>query len=114
MAVIEMEIEVRTEIGIAPTERGRQQALTVALLVEVADQHSDAAARSGQITDTLDYSRLRQIVHEVFAERRYNLLEEVTTAIRERVRSLNHVDAAKVSITKHHPWADVARLTLTR
>lgn len=114
MATIEMDIEVRTEIGIAPTEVGRVQSLTVHLAVEVADLHSDAAARSGQITDTLDYSRLRQIVHDVFAETRYALLEQVTTTIRDRIRALNHVESAKVGVTKHHPWADVARLTLTR
>jgi dihydroneopterin aldolase len=57
---------------------------------------------------------LRQIVHQVFAERRYSLLEEVTTTIRDRIRDLGHVASAKVSITKHHPWADVPRLTLTR
>jgi len=114
MATIEMEVAVRAEIGIAPTEIGKVQALSITLTVEVADRHSDAAARSGQISETLDYGRLRHIVHEVFAERRWNLLEEVTTHIRDRIRSLNHVEAARVGITKHHPWADVARLTLTR
>jgi dihydroneopterin aldolase len=114
MATIEMEIEVRTEIGIAPTERGKVQSLTITLKVEVADPHSDAAARSGRISETLDYGKLRHIVHEVFAERRWNLLEEVTTAVRERIRSLNHVESASVGVTKLHPWADVARLTLTR
>jgi dihydroneopterin aldolase len=114
MATIEMELSVRTEIGIAPSEIGREQALTVSLFVEVADPHSDAAARSGRISETLDYGRLRQIVHEVFNERRYDLLEEVTTAIRDRIRALDHVVAARVGVTKHHPWADVARLTLTR
>jgi dihydroneopterin aldolase len=114
MATIEMEIEVHTEIGIAPKEIGRVQAVTVSLLVEVADRHSDAAAHSGQITDTLDYSRLRQIVHDTFKERRWSLLEEVTTAIRERIRLLNHVESARVGVTKHCPWADVPHLTLTR
>lgn len=114
MAMIEMEIEVRTEIGIAPTERGKVQSLTVNLLVGVADHHSDAAARSGQISETLDYGRLRSIVHDVFGERRWNLLEEVTTTIRDRIRSLNHVESVRVGITKHHPWADVSKLTLTR
>jgi dihydroneopterin aldolase len=114
MATIEMEIRVRTEIGIAPSEQGKVQELTVLLTVEVADQHSDAAARSGEIDKTLDYGRLRKIVHQVFAERRYSLLEEVTTTIRDRIRDLNHVASARVGITKHHPWADVPRLTLTR
>jgi dihydroneopterin aldolase len=59
MATIEMEIEVRTEIGIAPTERGKVQSLTITLKVEVADPHSDAAARSGRISETLDYGKLR-------------------------------------------------------
>ncbi len=114
MATIEMELNVRAEIGIAPTEAGREQALTVTLHVEVADQHSDAAARTGQITETLDYSRLRRIVHDAFRERRYSLLEEVTTTIRDRILHINHVESARVGITKHHPWADVPKLTLTR
>jgi 7,8-dihydroneopterin aldolase/epimerase/oxygenase len=114
MATIEMEIEVRTEIGISPSEQGREQALLVGLMVEVAEQYSEAAARSGSINDTLDYGRLRRVVHEVFAERRWGLLEEVTTTIRDRIRQLRHVESVRVSVTKRHPWADVHRLTLTR
>lgn len=114
MATIEMELQVRTEIGIAPSEQGRVQELRVLLTVDVADSHSDAAAQGGDIAQTLDYGRLRQIVHEVFAERRYALLEEVTTTIRSRIRELTHVTSARVAITKHHPWVDVPRLTLTR
>ena len=114
MATIEMEIEVRTEIGIAPSEQGREQALLVGLTVEVAEKYSDAAAQSGSINDTLDYGRLRRVVHDVFAERRWGLLEEVTTTIRDRIRQLRHVESVRVSVTKQHPWADVKRLTLTR
>lgn len=114
MATIEMEIEVHVEIGIAPTEREREQALIVGLIVGVADRYSDAAARSGLIDDTLDYARLRRIVHEVFAERRWDLLEQVATTIRDRIQHLDHVESVRVSVTKLHPWADVKRLTLTR
>jgi dihydroneopterin aldolase len=114
MATIELEVSVRAEIGIAPSEIGREQALTVHLYVEVTDQHSDAAAKSGKISDTLDYGKLRHIVHDVFKERRYDLLEQVTTLIRDQILALAHVSAARVSVTKHHPWADVPRLTLTR
>ena len=114
MASIEMEINVRSEIGIAPSEQGREQALLVAISVEIPDEQADLAASSGKITDTMDYTQLRTIVHEVFAERRFDLLEEVTSSIRKRITALEHVRSAKVSISKHHPWADVARLTLTR
>lgn len=114
MATIEMQIEVRTEIGIAPSEQGREQAISVHLLVEVDDRHSDAAARGGKISETLDYGKLRHIVHGVFQERRWDLLEQVTTTIRDRIRDLSHVTSARVSVTKHHPWADVPSLTLTR
>jgi dihydroneopterin aldolase len=114
MSMIEMEIEVRTEIGIAASEQGHEQALLVALNVEIADTHSEAAARSGSLCDTLDYGRLRDVVHEAFAERRWQLLEEVATRIRDRIRSLDCVESARVGITKHYVWADVKRLTLTR
>jgi len=115
MAIIELELNVRAEIGISPSELGREQALTVGLYVEVADQHSDAAARTGNISETLDYGELRSIVHETFTgDRRYSLLEEVTTAVRDKILAIAHVKYARVSVTKHHPWADVPRLTLTR
>lgn len=114
MATIQMQIDIRSEIGIAPSEQGRVQALAVLLTVEVADAQSDAAAKTGDLSQTLDYGRLRQIVHDVFEERRYALLEEVTTTIRSRIRELRHVTSAQVSVTKTHPWADVPRLTLTR
>ena len=114
MAIIEMEIHIRSEIGVAPSEQGRVQPLTVVLTVEVADTQSDVAARTGDLSQTLDYGRLRHIVHEVFEERRYALLEEVTTTIRSRIRDLAHVTSARVAVTKTHPWADVPRLTLTR
>ena len=48
------------------------------------------------------------------AERRWDLLEQVTTAVRDRIRDLTHVTSARVSITEHLPWTDVPRLTLTR
>jgi dihydroneopterin aldolase len=114
MATIEMDVHLHAEIGIAPSELGRQQALVVALRVVVADHHSDRAARSGHIADTLDYSLLRQIVLDTFKARRYDLLEEVTTLIRDQICLLEHVASAQVGITKSHPWADVPRLTLTR
>jgi dihydroneopterin aldolase len=114
MALIEMDLIVRSEIGIAPRESGRVQSLLVTLRVEVADQHSDAAACSGQITDTLDYSRLRQIVIDTFKERRWALLEQITTTVRDRIRRLDHVVTASVGVTKSHAWPDVPRLALTR
>lgn len=114
MATIDIEINVRAEIGIAPSEKGREQALLVGVHVEIEDDQADCAGSTGKISDTLDYTQLRAIVHEVFAERRFDLLEEVTLSIRNRITALEHVRLARVSISKHHPWADVARLTLTR
>ncbi len=114
MTRIEMELDVQAEIGIAPSEQGRIQRLTVALDVELDDARADAAAASGRIDDTLDYGRMRKVVHEAFAERRYALLEEVTTVIRDRIAALDGVVRARVGVTKHHAWADVRRLTLTR
>ncbi|HUP05986.1 MAG TPA: dihydroneopterin aldolase [Caldimonas sp.] len=114
MTRIEMELELQAEIGIAPSEQGRVQRLTVTLDVELDDARADAAAASGRIDDTLDYGRLRKVVHDAFAERRYALLEEVTTLIRDRIRAVDGVVAARVGVTKHLAWADVRRLTLTR
>jgi dihydroneopterin aldolase len=114
MATIEMEVSVRAEIGIAPSEIGREQALTVTLRIEISDDQADLAAASGRIADTLDYGQLRTIVRDAFAERRFDLLEEASAIIRTRILELKHAVSARVSISKHHPWADVPSLTLTR
>jgi dihydroneopterin aldolase len=114
MATIEMDVHLHAEIGIAPGEQGRKQPLVVSLRVVVADHHSDHAARSGQIADTLDYSLLRHIVLETFSKKRYDLLEEVTTLIRDQICTLEHVASAQVGISKSYPWPDVPKLTLTR
>ncbi len=114
MALIEMEITVQSDIGIAPGELGRLQTLSVSLIVQLAEHFSDAAASSGQISQTLDYGALRDIVHAVFAERRWDLLEQVSTVIRDRIAQLQPVESVRVGISKHYPWPDVAKLTLTR
>lgn len=114
MALIEMEISVQSDIGIAPAELGRLQTLSVSLVVKLAEHFSDAAARSGQISQTLDYGTLRDIVHAVFSERRWDLLEQVSTVIRDRIGQLEPVESVRVGISKHYPWPDVAKLTLSR
>jgi dihydroneopterin aldolase len=121
MATITMHVQVRTQIGVAATEIGREQQIDVLLSVLVADAAADAAAASGRLDDTLDYARLRRVVHDVFSDapdaqsaRSTGLLEQVAATIRRRVLALPHVESAQVTLTKHHPWADVPEVSVTR
>ncbi len=114
MATITMHLQVRTQIGIAPSEMGREQDIDVHIDIEVDNTAIDRAAASGRIDDTLDYGALRRIVHQRFAAQRFDLLEQATAVIRRDVLALPHVLAARVGISKHHAWSDVPTLTLTR
>jgi dihydroneopterin aldolase len=121
MATIDLHVQVHAEIGVAPTEVGREQRLDVRVVVALDDAVVDAAAASGRLGDTLDYARLRKIVGDVFAGSPRSdgrpsivLLEQAVGAIRAEITRLQHVNDVHVTVIKHHPWADVPTVSLTR
>lgn len=113
MPTIDLEVVIKTEIGIAPSELGRIQPLGIVVSVDIDLQAVAQASASGDIVQTLDYAHLRRIVHQVFEDKRFNLLEEPAFQIKQIVAALPHVQQVKVSIVKTKPWADVPTVRLT-
>ena len=113
MSTIDLEITVKTEIGIMPSEQGREQLISISIGVDIDRQAVTNASSSGEISHTLDYTLLRQIVLDVFALKRFNLLEEPALQIKDRVSALPHVQEVRVCISKIQPWPDVPVVRVT-
>ncbi len=107
MSTIDLHVILNTEIGILPSEQGRQQPITVQLSVDIDPQAGVQAGQSGCIEQTLNYSELRQVVRDIFYEQRFNLLEEPALRIKHRIESMSLVRAARVTLIKECPWPDV-------
>lgn len=107
MSTIDLEIVMKTEIGIMPSEQGREQLITISLGVDIDPQALARASGSGEIGETLDYGQLRQVVIDVFQTRRFNLLEEPALQIKERALALPMVREVRVCVAKKLPWPDV-------
>ena len=82
MPIIELEVIVNAEIGIAPSEKGRVQQLAIAVSAEIDPEAVSKASTVGEIGHTLDYGLLRSIIHEVFEGKRFKLLEEPAILIK--------------------------------
>jgi dihydroneopterin aldolase len=113
MPTIDLEVVIKTEIGIAPSELGRIQPLTIQVSADIDLQAVAQASASGDIVQTLDYGHIRKIVHHVFEGKRFNLLEEPAFQIKQQVASLPHVQQVTVSIVKSRPWPDVPTVRMT-
>ena len=83
MPIIDFEAVVNAEIGIAPSEIGRVQSLTISVSAEIEAEAVSNAGATGNIGHTLDYGLLRHIIHQVFESRRFNLLEEPAFLIKQ-------------------------------
>lgn len=113
MPRIDLEVVVHAEIGIAPTEIGRQQVLHVRVSADVDPDATSKACQTADIHQTLDYGDCRRIVRQIFEARRFKLLEEPAQLIKQQIAELVHVKAVTVSIAKQHPWPDVPSVCLT-
>ena len=63
MPLIDFEAVVNAEIGIAPSEIGRVQSLTISVSAEIEAEAVSNACATGDIGHTLDYGLLRHIIH---------------------------------------------------
>jgi dihydroneopterin aldolase len=113
MPTIDLEVVLETEIGIAPWERGRLQSLTVKVSANVKLDAALRSATSGDIAQTIDYALFRNIIHQVFEGKRFNLLEQPAFLIKHEISKLECVEKVHVSVEKPFPWPDVPRVKLT-
>jgi len=98
--VIIRELRVTCIVGILPAERTAPQQVVVSLAVGT---DTARAARSGELTDTIDYGALAGQVRELIASGRYRLLETMAEDLAACV--LRDPRAASVRVTIRKPAA---------
>jgi dihydroneopterin aldolase len=83
--------------GVHPDEQTRAQSFVVD--VEVEGDFTEAAARD-DLTLTVDYRELYEIVKRIVEEERFHLLEALSEAIAASILQLPRVDTVTVRVKK--------------
>jgi dihydroneopterin aldolase len=89
--------------GVLPHEAIEGQEFIVDLLINLDLQ---AASRSDQLTDTVNYADLVQIVHENIVGERVQLIERLAGRIADEIKAA-YRQILSVSVTVHKPHAPV-------
>jgi dihydroneopterin aldolase len=96
------EVELPCRIGVAPGEQDRPQRLRLDLRIFLDLR---AAARSGNLVDTVDYADLLEEIEALAQSRGWNLLEELAGRIAETSLRKPGVERVAVCLTKlQPPW----------
>ena len=106
-------LTVETIIGINPWERETRQPLIIDLELQI---DTKTAARSDEITDTVDYGELARRLRNLIAQSRFQLIERVAESIADDVLGQSRfIRAVTVCVTKPHAIPDATvSLTITR
>jgi dihydroneopterin aldolase len=89
--------------GVLPHEAIEGQEFIVDLLINLDLQ---AASRSDQLTDTVNYADLAQIVHENIVGERVQLIERLAGRIADEIKTA-YRQILSISVTVHKPHAPV-------
>jgi 7,8-dihydroneopterin aldolase/epimerase/oxygenase len=89
--------------GVLPHEAIEGQEFIVDLLINLDLQ---AASRSDQLTDTVNYADLVQIVHENIVGERVQLIERLAGRIADEIKA-TYPQILSISVTVHKPHAPV-------
>jgi len=93
------DLHLRTIIGINGWERTHRQDVVINVSMEF---DPSTAIRTGALSDTLDYRRVKRHIIECVEQSEFGLLEQLTHAVLEAVMSQQRVLAATVRIDKPH------------
>jgi 7,8-dihydroneopterin aldolase/epimerase/oxygenase len=89
--------------GVLPHEAIEGQEFIVDLLINLDLQ---AASRSDELTDTVNYADLAQIVHENIVGERVQLIERLAGRIADEIKAA-YRQILSISVTVHKPHAPV-------
>ena len=104
-------LEVRCIVGIRPHEREREQPLMVSLAFP-ADFR--AAAKSGNLADTVDYSALAKDVRRFIIEGRYELLETLIEELGAHLMAAHIMPTLWIKVRKPEAIPDCGGPALSR
>jgi dihydroneopterin aldolase len=104
------ELKIETLIGIYEWEKQVPQTLQLDLEVGLPGKH---AAASGDIADTLDYSKIVRRIEQLLKQEHFPLLEKAAEAIAATILKEFKAPWVKLSIAKLSPLRHVKRLGIT-
>lgn len=102
------QLAVQCRIGIHDFERLGPQRVLVDIDVWVSRELGERAGRSDMVGDTLDYDRVRELVHDLAGADRYNTQEAFCWHVLQACMSLEPVRAARVATSKPDVYPDAA------
>ena len=96
-------LAVQCAIGIHPHEREKPQGVLITVTIGL-----DAATEpvSDNISDTLDYDRVRTDIIAIASQRHYDLQETLARHLADHIMSLPHVIGVAVTTVKPNAYAD--------
>ena len=104
------ELRIETLIGVYEWEKKVPQTIQLDLEVGLPGEH---AAKSGKISDTIDYSRVVERIERLFKEQHFLLLEKAGEAIADAITREFKAPWVRVSVAKLAPLKNVKRLGVT-
>lgn len=87
-------------LGVYDSEKLGPRDVTLHLDITLATAAANAASRSDQLADTLDYAALELALAEVLAAQHYELLEHLCAHVAARVLAEPQAAAVRVEIVK--------------
>lgn len=101
--IIIRELEFFTVIGVLPSERlaPRRMAVNLEVLCRI-----DEAAASDDISDAVDYRKIRERIVEAAGKSSYRLVESLAAYIADLVLDVEGVLEVKVTLDKPHALED--------
>ncbi|GAC15391.1 dihydroneopterin aldolase [Aliiglaciecola lipolytica] len=102
-------LEVKSLIGVYDWERKAKQALLIDIELNV---DLSVAAKSDNVSDTIDYAALALAVEEIANNSEFQLLEALASHIIEHLLSYQGVENAKLAITKPNILPNAVAVTV--
>ncbi|HZL86333.1 MAG TPA: dihydroneopterin aldolase [Candidatus Krumholzibacteria bacterium] len=93
-------IQCRLRVGVSPEERRDPQDCRVDVEMEC---DLARAARTDDLHDTIDYSRVFDLVQGLSREEEFALLERFAGRLAEEIRRIVHCETILIRVQKLHP-----------
>ena len=103
--IIIEELEVYAYHGVAPEEKDIGQMFVVSVEITV---DLEAAARSDNLSHTINYSRVCADIEQVLLSNKYDLIETAAMSVVEQILD-RYTAAAAVKVLLKKPWAPLGR-----
>ena len=99
--VLVQEVEIDCFLGVYEHEQAKRRPIVIE--VEMYVPHADQRPRRDEISETVNYERVVEIIERTVGDRRFKLVETLCSALADEIAGLPGLRALKVSVTKPQP-----------